>query len=409
MKKLLALILAVICCLGMVACDGGKKVDNSKTLDDAISILNNLYKDTTKTPADYDLVGSVKVGETTVAVTWTVSLDTIKVVESEKEGFYTVDLPSANETETTYVLTATVKVGKDSKTKEFTITLPVIDPTAAIGNPEEGKAYKLYMNQVNLGKLLFVTTEASNSQKKYIKGTENAAEAPDFYAEKVEGGYKFYTTVDGAKQYLTGALILEEGKENKSKYLRLTEEGNVWYYKADCNAWFTKLEGAEYVVGTYNTFDTFSISEGTYMTPDKSGVSQFPCVLVPSDAADKLAPSEKPEGPELPAADSVLTIAQILDLVKDMTHNVYSEGKYYVVGEITEVYNEQYGNMKIKDADGNILTIYGTYSADGSTRYDALETKPVAGDTVKIYGVIGHYNETAQVKNGWIVEHTPAA
>ena len=165
MKKLLALILAVIFCLGMVACDGEKKVDNSKTLDNAIAILNNLYKDTTKTPADYDLVASVKVGETTVAVVWTVSLDTIKVVESEKEGFYTVDLPSANETETTYVLTATVSVGKDSKTKEFTITLPVIDPTAAIGNPEEGKAYKLYMDQLTVGKVLFVTTEASNSQK----------------------------------------------------------------------------------------------------------------------------------------------------------------------------------------------------------------------------------------------------
>ncbi len=407
MKKLLALILAAICCLGMFACGGSE--DNSKTLDDAISILNNLYKDTTKTPADYDLVASVKVGDKTVNVTWTVSLESIKVVESDKKGFYTVDLPSANETETTYVLKATVKLGKQSKSKEFTITLPVIDPTAAIGNPEEGKAYKFYMDQLGVGKLLFLTAEGSNSQNKYLKGTETVADAPDFFAEKVDGGYKFYTMVDGAKKYLTGALILEDGKEYKSKYLRMTDEGNVWYYKADCNAWFTKLEGAEYVVGSYSTYDTFSISDGTYMKPETSGVSQFPCVLVPSDAADKLAPSEKPEGPELPEADSTLTIPQILDLVKDMTHNVYSEGKYYVVGEITEIYNEQYGNMKIKDAEGNILTIYGTYSADGATRFDALETKPAVGDTVKIYGVIGQYNETAQVKNGWIIEITPAA
>lgn len=406
MKKLLALILAALCCLGMFACGGE---DNSKTLDDAISILNNLYKDTTRTPADYDLVASVKVGEKSVSVTWTVSLDTIKVVESDKKGFYTVDVPSANETETTYVLKATVKMGKQSKSKEFTITLPVIDPTAAIGNPEEGKAYKFYMNQVNLGKLLFLTTEGSDSKNKYIKGTENAAEAPDYFAEKVDGGYKFYTTVDGAKKYLTGALIIEEGNTNKSKYLRLTDEGCVWYYKADCNAWFTKLDGGEYVVGTYNDFNTFSISDGKYMTPDKSGVSQFPCVLVPADAADKLKPAEKPEGPELPAADSTLTIAQIIDLAAEMTSNVYSEGKYYVVGEITEIYNEQYGNMKIKDANGNILTIYGTYSADGATRFDALETKPAVGDTIKVYGVIGQYNGTPQVKNGWIIEITPAA
>lgn len=401
MKKLLALILAVICCLGMVACGE----DNSKTLDDAISLLNSLYKDTTRTPADYEVVGSVKIGDKTVNVTWSVSNDAIKVVKNGK--MYTIDVPSANETETTYVLKATVKIGKDSKSKSFTITLPVIDPTAAIGTPEEGKAYKFYMNQVNIGKLLFLTTEGSDSKNKYIKGTENAAAAPDYFAEKVEGGYKFYTTVDGAKKYLTGALIIEEGNTNKSKYLRLTDEGCVWYYKADCNAWFTKLDGGEYVVGTYNDFNTFSISDGKYMTPTASGVTQFPCVLVPSDAADKLAPAEKPEGPELPAADSTLTIAQILELGKDMT--TYSEGKYYVVGEITEVYNETYGNMKIKDAEGNILTIYGTYSADGETRYDALETKPTVGDTVKIYGIIGQYNGTPQVKNGWIVEHTPKA
>ena len=109
-----------------------------------------------------------------------------------------------------------------------------------------------------------------------------------------------------------------------------------------------------------------------------------------------------------PAADSTLTIAEALALGASKAHNTYTAGKYYVVGEITEVYNTQYGNMKIKDAEGNILTIYGTYSADGSTRYDSLEVKPVAGDTVKIYGIVGQFNGTAQIKNGWIVEHTPA-
>ncbi|MBQ7355095.1 MAG: OB-fold nucleic acid binding domain-containing protein, partial [Clostridia bacterium] len=121
--------------------------------------------------------------------------------------------------------------------------------------------------------------------------------------------------------------------------------------------------------------------------------------------AGEVAPEPKPEDP---AADSTLTIAEALALGASKAHNTYTAGKYYVVGEITEVYNTQYGNMKIKDAEGNILTIYGTYSADGSTRYDAMDVKPVAGDTVKVYGIIGQFNGTAQIKNGWIVEHTPA-
>ncbi len=110
-----------------------------------------------------------------------------------------------------------------------------------------------------------------------------------------------------------------------------------------------------------------------------------------------------------PAADSTLTLAQAIALGEAKGHNQYTNDKYYVEGVITEVYNAQYGNMYIKDANGDVLTIYGTYSADGNTRYDALETKPGAGDTVKVYGIIGAYGTTtavAQMKNGWIVEHT---
>ena len=121
------------------------------------------------------------------------------------------------------------------------------------------------------------------------------------------------------------------------------------------------------------------------------------------------APVE-PEKPEVndPTADTELSIKDAIALGASKEHNVYTEGKYYVTGVITEVYNDTYGNMYIVDAEGNTLMIYGTYSADGTLRYDAMEVKPVAGDTVKIYGIIGQYNGNPQMKNGWIVEHTPA-
>ena len=129
------------------------------------------------------------------------------------------------------------------------------------------------------------------------------------------------------------------------------------------------------------------------------------------DAGDAPVVPDEPETPVEPStdpeADTELTVAQVIALGLSKEHNVYTTGKYYVSGVITEVYNTQYGNMKITDDAGNILTIYGTYSADGSTRYDAMDVKPVAGDTVKIYGIIGQYNGTSQLKNGWIVEHIP--
>jgi hypothetical protein len=105
-----------------------------------------------------------------------------------------------------------------------------------------------------------------------------------------------------------------------------------------------------------------------------------------------------------PAADSTLSVKDAITLALSKEHNVYTTGKYYVTGKITEIYNTQYGNMKITDASGNILTIYGTYSADGSTRFDAMSSQPKVGDDVTIYGIIGQFNGTPQIKNGWIVK-----
>ncbi|MBQ8769034.1 MAG: PT domain-containing protein, partial [Oscillospiraceae bacterium] len=110
--------------------------------------------------------------------------------------------------------------------------------------------------------------------------------------------------------------------------------------------------------------------------------------------------------PELPTTDgATITIEQALIFGAELDE--YTTIKYKVTGKIFKVYNTQYGNMYIADEKGNVLTIYGTYNADGTVRYDEMEVKPVAGDTITVYGSLGQYNGTAQIKNGWIVEHIP--
>lgn len=81
--------------------------------------------------------------------------------------------------------------------------------------------------------------------------------------------------------------------------------------------------------------------------------------------------------------------------------------KYIVRGTVKEVKNATYGNMYIEDAEGNSLYIYGVYSADGSVRYDAMEVKPEAGDQVVLMGELSTYNGQSQMKNGWLLAHTP--
>ena len=111
------------------------------------------------------------------------------------------------------------------------------------------------------------------------------------------------------------------------------------------------------------------------------------------------------ETTELPADGSTLTIDEVLAL----TYTGDTANKYYVTGTVKEVYNTTYGNMYITDEDGTELTVYGTYNADGTLRFDAMDAaaQPKAGDIVKFYSILSSYNGKNQLKNAWIMEVTP--
>ncbi len=388
MKKLLALILAVICCFGMVACGGE---DNSKNLDSAISILTNLYKDMNRTPADYELVGNVKVGDKDVTVTWTVSNDAIKVVKDGK--MVKIDVPDVNDTEAAYVLKATVKMGKQSKTKEFNLTLPVIIFDPYESEPAAETAFKLMLTQGNLGgKNLFATHEISGG--KYYATTEDVNAAPDFFAEKVEGGYKFYTMIDGVKSYVLA--YLQDGTSKRLKYD--AAEGTVWYYKADCKAWFTMISGGEYVLGTYSSFNTFCISEGSYMKPDTTGVTQFPGNLITKENVAKLQPAD-----EVVIYD---TIAEIYDEAAKLADNALLSGghQYTLTGTITSIdteYSADYKNVTVTiDVEGKAFQCF-------RLKGDGADTIKV-GDTITVEGPVSAYKGKVQVNQGTLKSVTAA-
>jgi len=111
------------------------------------------------------------------------------------------------------------------------------------------------------------------------------------------------------------------------------------------------------------------------------------------------------EGVVPPAADSELTIEQALVLGALYSHNTFTPGKYYISGTITDIAHDTYGNFTISDGVNSIY-VYGIYSADGGTLYGSMTTKPVVGDKVTLYGIIGFYSPTIQMKNGWMTEHT---
>ena len=144
MKKFLALFAVLVLCISLFAAckpastpnpdpKPGTIGDEEATLADAAAYLFSLYKDGAEaTERDYDVVGKVMIGTTVFEVTWSVDVDTIKIVKSKKEGFWTVDLPSKAEAEIPYTLTATIKDSEgNSETLTFNFMVPAFQaPTA---------------------------------------------------------------------------------------------------------------------------------------------------------------------------------------------------------------------------------------------------------------------------------------
>lgn len=399
MKKFLALVLAVLMCFGcLTACGKKKETTNADaaSLADAVSYLHQLYKDGAKeTPVDYDVVGKLTINGVVFSVTWATNNANITVKESTKAGFYTIDVPDKTDVEIPYVITATVKdaAGK-TQSKSYERVVPIIDNTALVTAPEAGVAYKFYLVHATLGKTLYATQELQND--KYIITTTDAAAGADFYAEAVEGGYKIYTMIDGAKKYITGSVKeVEEGKF--SKYLNYSDEGSVWYYNATVNAWLTMINGGEYVVGTYGTFETMSISESSYITAENTGKTQFPAGFITSENAAEL--------PEYVAPEAPTTLTPIKDILA-IKEGEQPVGEVLVEGVVSSIKNTTYGNMYIQDAAGNELYIYGMYDSTGAVRFDAMTNKPAVGDTIKVQSMISFYNGTVQLLNAKLLKIT---
>ncbi len=158
----------------------------------------------------------------------------------------------------------------------------------------------------------------------------------------------------------------------------------------------------EALLGMMNSSSESTPTNSESSTPDES-------------TPDESTPDDGGEGdvtPDVPAADSLITIAKANELGLSKEHNNYTSDKFYVEGTVKSIDMDKndptkysaYGNMYIEDAEGNTLYVYGVYGSQGKARFDSMKTKPAVGDTVKFYGVIGQYNGTAQMKNGWTME-----
>ena len=431
-------------------------------LDKALEYLRVFYKSAPeKTPMDYKRLGQVRIGTTTYSIVWSVDVDEeiIKIVENE-DGSFTIDINEEAVAETTepipYVLTATI-IGTDGR--EVTISWNHVIPAAideeAIDIVKAAYALKpgqsLDGTHTLTGKIISVDTMYDPGYKNVTVTIEvpGAEDMPiKCYRLKGEGADKLavgdtitvtgtLTNYNGEIEFAQGCILeaVESGggeppkaPEDPAEILKAAfalKPGKSLPYACSLTGTITSVDYAYdanygnitvtmatngYSVKCYRLkgagVDQLNVNDiiTVYgVLTNYNGTIEFGagCQLV--GLINQEPPYEAPD----PAANSTLTIAEAVAVGQKKQHNAYTAGKYYITGTITEVYNSTYGNMYITDGTATIM-IYGTWSADGSTRYDGMAKKPVAGDTVTLYGVIGQYGNKPQMKNAWIVAHTPA-
>ena len=387
MKKLLALLLVLVLSLGVLTACGGK---DEEALAGAAEYLDGMYKENNgeETPRDYNVVGKIIIDEKTFTVTWTTDSDKISVTESTKAGFWTIDVPEANAEAFTYKITAKIANEKgDTVEKTFTKTMPVVTKNPTVGDVKENTPYKFYLYQNNIKTPLFATHTID--QGKYYATTDNWDEAPDFYVEAVDGGYKFYTNIDGVKKYVNAYLGGDDGTSKRISYTDTTD--SVWTYNSETLGWYTQIGDAGYIIGTYNTYTTFCISEEGHLTAANSGKTQFPAGFVPAENKAYVPVPEEAVIYQTP--EEIVNAAYAL--AKD---ELLSAGhKYTLTGVITKIdsaWSDQYSNITVSIVVGNLtdkpIQCFRTTGEGAKTL--------MVGDTITATGAIKNYNGTVEME-----------
>ena len=91
------------------------------------------------------------------------------------------------------------------------------------------------------------------------------------------------------------------------------------------------------------------------------------------------------------AAPMEISIEEANAIGQALENNETTFEAYELTGVVSSVVNTTYGNLYIKDEQGNSFYIYGLYDASGRVRYDSMENPPKEGDVITVIGAITKY------------------
>ena len=142
---------------------------------------------------------------------------------------------------------------------------------------EVGTAYYLSVVQGNLdNKTLYFngTTREADGYPWYFKTSEDKADAVQVFVEEAQGGYRLYFMNGTTKTYIR---LYERSSGKASLALVTTVPAEVYAYDTTHKTLILTVGSNKYYMGTYDTFDTLSGSNISYID------TSFPCRFVPAE------------------------------------------------------------------------------------------------------------------------------
>ncbi|MBQ8740424.1 MAG: hypothetical protein IJY79_02610 [Clostridia bacterium] len=159
----------------------------------------------------------------------------------------------------------------------------------------------------------------------------------------------------------------------------------------------TSSNDGAYTAVTVDTTTTKAITFATVSGKTRCMIDSITYVIGDTTGGDDNT------GDETPVEISEKTIAEVLAMEDGDT-------KFYITAEIVDTYRDTwatYGNFILKDdSTEDTIILYGLADENGN-RYDAMETKPVVGDTVKVLANRSSYKGVGQLANAVLVELIP--
>lgn len=376
-----------------------------------------------------------------VAIAWALAETTNATLV---EGVLTPVLPESGSVNIT--LTATITKNNASVTKEFTIAIKKLEITSITAAVElaaaqahntytadkymvEGVIAEIKAGGEAYGNLWIADAEGNRLYVYGVYTSDGVTKYGDMTGDKPKVGdkvvlYGVLGTYNTDQQMKSGWLISWEHVYTKTTVNATCKDDGAHTYTCACGHSYTEtipagehnyVDGVCSACGVANHEHTLeATSEVVAPTCLAGGYTVYKCTgctyTENKDATEKIAHADANGDFKcdttgcteliLPADGSTLTIAQALAIGALTT----TTQKYYVTGKITSVYNTTYGNMYITDGT-NTITVYGLYFE--GARYDAMTTKPVANDTITVYGILTAYNGVGQFKNAELTAHVP--